>query len=159
VQGNCGDLAEKRQLRVMVRLPSVLTGIRTSLEAVVNRIVPALAAAPVLALALVVPVHAAEAAQVGGNGYILRVHGLTGAETREATLVCDPVAAGTHPRAEEACEAIAEAGSIAGAKGEEHACPFVYDPVVAVAYGTENYREEFANECVLMSEKGVVFDF
>ncbi|WP_435112332.1 SSI family serine proteinase inhibitor [Nocardiopsis synnemataformans] len=124
-----------------------------------NRIVPALAAAPVLALALTAPAHAAEAAQTGGNGYILRVHALTSGETREATLVCAPVAAGTHPRAEEACEAIAEAGSLAGVRGEEQACPFVYDPVVAVAYGTEDYREEFSNECVLMSEKGAVFDF
>lgn len=124
-----------------------------------NRIVPALAAAPVLALALTVPAHSAEAAQAADSGYILRVHGLTSAETREATLVCAPVAAGTHPRAEEACEAIAEAGSIAEVEGEEQACPFIYDPVVAVAYGTENYREEFSNECVLMSEKGVVFDF
>ncbi|NKZ01023.1 SSI family serine proteinase inhibitor [Nocardiopsis alborubida] len=124
-----------------------------------NRIVPALAAAPVLALALAAPAHAAEEARPGDNGYILRVHGLTDAETREATLVCAPVAAGTHPRAEEACEAIAEAGSIAGVRGEEQACPFVYDPVVAVAYGTEDYREEFSNECVLTSEKGAVFDF
>ncbi|PDP86000.1 proteinase inhibitor I16 subtilisin-type inhibitor [Glycomyces fuscus] len=124
-----------------------------------NRIVPALVAAPVLALALAVPAHAAEAAQAGENGYILRVHGLASAETREATLVCEPVVAGTHPRAEEACEAIAEAGSIAKVESEEQACPFVYDPVVAVAYGTENYREEFSNECVLMSEKGAVFDF
>jgi hypothetical protein len=143
----------------MVRLPSVLSGIRTSLEAVVNRIVPALAAAPVLALALAAPAHAVEAAQTGESGYILRVHGLTTGETREVTLVCSPVAAGTHPRAAEACEAIAEAGSLAAVEGQERPCTFVYDPVVAVAYGTEDYREEFSNECVLLSEKGVVFDF
>ncbi|MCK9872484.1 SSI family serine proteinase inhibitor [Nocardiopsis dassonvillei] len=124
-----------------------------------NRIVPALAAAPVLALALAAPAHAAAPAQTGENGYILRVHGLTTGETREVTLVCAPVAAGTHPRAAEACEAIAEAGSLAAVKGQERPCTFVYDPVVAVAYGTEDYREEFSNECVLVSEKGAVFDF
>ncbi|ASU56520.1 MULTISPECIES: SSI family serine proteinase inhibitor [Nocardiopsis] len=124
-----------------------------------NRIVPALAAAPVLALALAAPAHAVEAAQTGESGYILRVHGLTTGETREVTLVCSPVAAGTHPRAAEACEAIAEAGSLAAVEGQERPCTFVYDPVVAVAYGTEDYREEFSNECVLLSEKGVVFDF
>ncbi|WP_047871734.1 SSI family serine proteinase inhibitor [Nocardiopsis sp. RV163] len=124
-----------------------------------NRIVPALAAASVLALALTAPAHAAEAAQTGENGYILRVHSLTTGETREVTLVCAPVAAGTHPRAAEACEAIAEAGSLAAVEGRERPCTFVYDPVVAVAYGTEDYREEFSNECVLVSEKGAVFDF
>ncbi|WP_017569311.1 SSI family serine proteinase inhibitor [Nocardiopsis halotolerans] len=117
----------------------------------------ALAAAPVLALTLVAPAHAA--GRVADNGYILRVHDLQNHQTREATLVCAPVAAGNHPRAEEACAAIDEAGSIAAVEGEEKACPFVYSPVVAVAYGTENYREEFSNACVLLSEKGPVFDF
>lgn len=155
-----GNFPKKPLLFVMVPLRSVLSPYSARpLEAVVKRTVPALALAPLLTLALAGPAHSAEGS-FEDNGYVLSVQDLADGETTEATLVCFPVVAGTHPRASEACEAIEEAGSIAGvrARAQSQACPSIYAPVVAEAHGAENYREEFGNSCVLMSQKGPIFD-
>ncbi|MFD6949755.1 proteinase inhibitor I16 subtilisin-type inhibitor [Nocardiopsis sp. TSRI0078] len=118
----------------------------------------ALVAAPVLASALVAPVHAAEAGQASSSVYVLSVRDVSSGSIKALSLQCDP-AGGTHPRAEAACEAIAEGGSIRNAKGEDRACTMVHDPVVATASGAEEYQQEFPNHCMLTSEKGAIFDF
>ncbi|WP_150238234.1 SSI family serine proteinase inhibitor [Nocardiopsis quinghaiensis] len=123
-----------------------------------KRTVPSLAAAPVLALALIAPVHAAEAGQASPLIYVLSVRDVSSGGTKAISLQCAP-AGGTHPRAEVACETIAEGGSITDAKGAGGDCPLIYDPVVATASGAEDYQREFPNDCVLESEKGAVFDF
>ncbi|MFW6640202.1 SSI family serine proteinase inhibitor [Nocardiopsis algeriensis] len=80
-------------------------------------------------------------------------------ERREVTLDC-VTARGTHPRAGEACDAIAESGSISGVTAESGAfCTMEHAPVTARAEGAEEYEETFGNSCVLRSAKGPVFDF
>jgi hypothetical protein len=123
-----------------------------------KRTASALAAAPVLALALAAPVYAAETAQTSPVTYVLSVRDVSSGSTKAISLQCHP-AGGTHPKAEEACEAIAEGGSIEGAEGPGGDCPMIHDPVVATASGAEDYQQEFPNRCVLTGEKGAVFDF
>ncbi|WP_159944124.1 MULTISPECIES: SSI family serine proteinase inhibitor [unclassified Nocardiopsis] len=117
----------------------------------------ALVAAPALVLALGAPVQAAPFA--AEQRHVLFVQKESEDWARQAILECGP-AGGTHPRAEDACAAIAEAGSIADIRSTQRLCPLVYDPVIATAYGDDGiYHETFANQCVLLSEKGPVFDF
>ncbi|OOC56615.1 MULTISPECIES: SSI family serine proteinase inhibitor [Nocardiopsis] len=123
-----------------------------------KRTIPALAAAPVLALVLAAPVHAAEAAQTSPAIYVLSVRDVSSGATKAISLQCHP-AGGTHPKAEEACEAIAEGGSIEGVEGPGGDCTMIHDPVVATASGAEEYQREFSNRCLLTAGKGAVFDF
>ncbi|GAB3725586.1 SSI family serine proteinase inhibitor [Nocardiopsis nanhaiensis] len=113
------------------------------------------AAATAVALSLAAPAHAyAESAQ-----YTLRVVDETTGESSLAALECDP-AGGTHPRAEEACEAIEEAGgSIAEVDSSGAPCTMIYQPVTVTSTGYEEYEETFGNACVLDTTKGAVFDF
>ncbi|MCY9787383.1 SSI family serine proteinase inhibitor [Nocardiopsis sp. EMB25] len=80
---------------------------------------------------------------------------------REVSLVCAPKGgAGSHPRAADACAAIARAGSIKAVPADPAAaCTLEYRPVIASARGSENYRAKFGNTCLLHAAKGVVFDF
>lgn len=78
---------------------------------------------------------------------------------RWAALDCDPVG-GDHPRAEEACDLIAEHGDIASVQGvSEGPCTMIYKPVTIRVTGIEEYEETFGNECVMKGAKGAVFDF
>jgi hypothetical protein len=84
---------------------------------------------------------------------------------RTVTLACDP-ARGSHPRAEDACNALTMAhGAISKLPPREQfaACPMIYQPVTARATGeyrgrSISYRKTFANECTLLQATGSVFD-
>ena len=118
------------------------------------RTVLACAAATALALSLAAPAYAyGESAQ-----YTLRIVDEMSGETSTVALECDP-AGGTHPRAEEACEAIEEGGSIASADFSGDPCPMIYRPVTATSIGFEDYEETFGNSCSLNPTKGAIFDF
>ena len=144
---------EKRELLVLIQLPSVVNPGSVRLETVVKRTALALLAVPALVSALVAPAHG-EAVE----RHVLSVQSESEGWVRQVVLECDPVG-GTHPRAEEACEAIAEAGSVEGVTGAQNPCPMIYAPVVATAHGEGVYRQEFPNHCVLLNDKGAVFDF
>ncbi|WP_046732381.1 SSI family serine proteinase inhibitor [Streptomyces humi] len=82
--------------------------------------------------------------------------------THNALLLCDPPQG--YARAAEAC---AELGTVGGdiarlAPAEGAVCPMVYAPVTAQARGQWNgrpieYRETYANACVLAARTGPVF--
>lgn len=86
---------------------------------------------------------------------------------RAVTLRCEPSPGGDHPAAPEACADIAAArGGVAGVRDmdPDRVCTRIYDPVVITAQGVwegrlVSYRETFANECVMLGEKGAVFEF
>ncbi|WP_338933158.1 subtilase-type protease inhibitor [Streptomyces netropsis] len=84
---------------------------------------------------------------------------------RAVTLTCMPRVAGTHPNASEACRLLHEAdGSIANLPGRWHACTMEYMPVMVTAVGVwqgqrVTHEETFANRCILLRERGTVFDF
>ena len=118
----------------------------------------ALLAASAVTLSLTAPVHAAPIERADWPGYILTVEFVRTGEIRGLNLHCDP-AGGSHPKPEEACSAIAGAGSIEELRGEPAPCTLVHDPVIARATGVEEFEQEFPNSCVLLNEKGVVFDF
>lgn len=84
---------------------------------------------------------------------------------RAATLTCFPKIAGSHPFARNACKLLDGAqGSIADLAGKRHVCTAEYIPVTVTAEGVWQgqrirYEETFENRCVLLSERGTVFDF
>ncbi|RKT57403.1 SSI family serine proteinase inhibitor [Saccharothrix australiensis] len=84
--------------------------------------------------------------------------------TRTITLTCGP-AGGTHPRAEQACEALGGVdGEIAGMAQQSVVCTLEYDPVTVEATGLWHGRERrftatFPNRCAMRAETGPVFDF
>ncbi|MEE2051230.1 MULTISPECIES: SSI family serine proteinase inhibitor [Nocardiopsidaceae] len=123
--------------------------------AVVHRTALALAATAVLSLAFAVP---AQAERTVTTSHTLSIRTPSTGEVRQVTLECRPTG-GDHPEAERACAAVDGAGSIARAKGEGGMCTMIHQPVVAVAEGAERYEEEFSNSCLLVSQKGVLFDF
>ncbi|MFI6645033.1 SSI family serine proteinase inhibitor [Streptomyces sp. NPDC050504] len=71
---------------------------------------------------------------------------------------------GGHPRNSEACAALDEVdGDIWQIRRTGTACPFIYEPVTAVAYGKWKgrrvaYAKAFPNECVLHASTGPVFE-
>ena len=81
---------------------------------------------------------------------------------RRSTLICDPPA-GTHPRAREACAALAAVGGdFSALHVDGGACTMQYDPVTVTAIGLwrgqpVRYRHTFGNGCVLRTETGPVF--
>lgn len=90
--------------------------------------------------------------------YVLTLGFDNSGEQRRVSLDCDPVS-GTHPNAEEACDLLAEAGSIEQIPAEEGFCTMEHNPVTVEAMGTEEYSETFGNPCRLDLAKGAVFDF
>ncbi len=131
-----------------------------------KRIATALTCAAALALCLGAPAHAdSGAVRAGTADYLLQVVSHSGApdgkvsQVRWAVLDCDPVG-GSHPRAEEACDLIAEHGDVAGVSvGWNSACTMDYRPVTVRVTGAEQYEETFGNECAMKNTKGAVFDF
>ncbi|SDK63297.1 Subtilisin inhibitor-like [Actinopolyspora mzabensis] len=84
---------------------------------------------------------------------------------RSVTLRCEPTG-GTHPRAEEACEELANTGGEFGALQEERnpMCPLVYRPVTVRATGmwrnrAVDHRETFSNKCEMQAKTGKLFEF
>ncbi|MFJ2577993.1 SSI family serine proteinase inhibitor [Kitasatospora aureofaciens] len=83
-----------------------------------------------------------------------------------ATLHCpDDGTRPGHPHAEQACADLTAAdGDVARITHQNGVCPMVYSAVTAKAYGVWNgqrveYAKTFANDCVMRSETGAVFDF
>lgn len=122
-----------------------------------HRTALALVATAALSLSFAAPAHAVQAESAESTTHTLSIRSQSG-KAAQVTLECRPTG-GDHPRAEDACTSIDEAGSVSGVTGTGGMCPMIYDPVVAVAEGAEKYEQEFANSCVLVSEKGAVFDF
>lgn len=145
---------ENRKPMVLSRLPSVVIPGSVRLETIVRRTASTLFAVPALVLALVAPAHG----ETPAERHVLSVRSESEGWVRQVVLECAPVG-GTHPRAEEACEAIAEAGSIEDVTGSQNPCPMIYAPVVATAHGGGVYQQEFPNHCMLLTQKGAVFDF
>lgn len=82
-----------------------------------------------------------------------------------AVLVCDP-AAGTHPDASAACDAIATAnGDFNALPSEPDAiCTMIYAPATATATGlwhgrSVNFEKTYSNACLMQAETGPVFSF
>ncbi|CAL9460861.1 subtilase-type protease inhibitor [Nocardiopsis dassonvillei] len=90
--------------------------------------------------------------------YVLSVTDESTGQRSVTTLDCDPVG-GTHPEAEAACAAIAEAGSIEAIAPAEGVCTLEYRPVTATATGREDFERTFGNPCQLRMAKGDVFAF
>ncbi|WP_267897178.1 SSI family serine proteinase inhibitor [Streptomyces albireticuli] len=84
---------------------------------------------------------------------------------RAATLTCLPKITGSHPFAENACRLLEKAeGSFVDLIGEKRDCTKEYIPVTVTADGVwqgrrVKYEESFGNRCVLLRERGLVFDF
>jgi hypothetical protein len=125
-------------------------------------------AAAALALGLAAPAQAAEGG--AASHYTLRLAVGEQEAFREATLICGDTAGGdaargtaggTHPRASEACDLIAEAGSVEAVMVDpEGVCTMEYQPHEATASGgEEEYSEVFGNKCRMASAKGPLFDF
>lgn len=114
----------------------------------------ACAAAAALAVGLTSPASAART----DADYVLSVEFENSGEYRQVSLDCKP-AGGNHPKAQEACDLIAEHGSIASIPAEEGQCTMEYSPVKASSIGWEEYSETFSNPCLLGLGKGEVFDF
>ncbi|SDJ62222.1 SSI family serine proteinase inhibitor [Streptomyces indicus] len=78
-------------------------------------------------------------------------------------LRCPPGKGNGHPHAGAACRTLAKAkGEIANIKPRDVACPMIYKPVTAVAYGMWDgtrriYAKTFSNDCVMGAETGSVF--
>lgn len=131
-----------------------------------NRMMTALtcAAATAFALSAAVPAHAeslpAEAQYTIEVRSPVENRGDEAASwSRVTTLDCDP-AGGSHPRAEEACDLIAEHGDIASVQSAgDGVCTMIYQPVTARVTGAEEYEQTFSNACVMNNTKGEIFDF
>jgi hypothetical protein len=82
---------------------------------------------------------------------------------RFATLTCDPPG-GFHPEAAAACRALAAAeGDFAKLPSRGGACPHMYYPIRAAAFGQwrgtpVNYGAQYGNPCLMLVETGPVFD-
>lgn len=116
--------------------------------------VVACTAAAVCAVGLAAPASAVRT----GADYALILGFENSGEQRQVSLDCNPVG-GTHPNAEEACDLIAEAGTIEQIPTEEGFCTMEHNPVTVEAMGAEEYSETFGNPCQLNLAKDAVFDF
>ncbi|WP_199546898.1 SSI family serine proteinase inhibitor [Streptomyces sp. N35] len=78
-------------------------------------------------------------------------------------LRCPPGKGNGHPNAGAACRALTKAkGEIGAIKPQDVACPMIYKPVTAVAYGMWDgtrriYAKSFSNDCVMGAATGKVF--
>lgn len=85
--------------------------------------------------------------------------------TTDTSLECEP-AGGDHPQPRSACEQLAEFdGDFEAVDAQSgDACVLIYAPVTVTAEGhwrgdVVDYEETFPNKCVMMGQKGVIFDF
>ncbi|MFL1381269.1 MULTISPECIES: SSI family serine proteinase inhibitor [unclassified Nocardiopsis] len=114
-----------------------------------------------LLTALALTPGTASAERHAPSRYVLSVTQGEVADTEHAattTLECSPTG-GDHPRADEACRAIAEAGSIEAIAPGDGACLMLYDPVTVTVTGDEEFERTYGNSCQLALAKGPVFDF
>ncbi len=83
---------------------------------------------------------------------------------RAASLFCRPPG-GTHPEAAAACSQLDRVGGdIDALSAQPMLCTYEYAPVTVTARGhwddrEIDYRETFANRCVMLRETGAVFAF
>ncbi|MFE3458499.1 SSI family serine proteinase inhibitor [Nocardiopsis aegyptia] len=114
--------------------------------------------AAVLALGLAAPAQAYDAGTAAH--YTLQLAVGQRETPREATLTCGRTAGGTHPNAAEACELIAEAGSVEAVMVDPGGvCTLEYLPHEVTVSGGEEYSEVFGNKCRMTTAKGPIFDF
>lgn len=125
---------------------------------------PAVGSLLAIALLAAVPAAPARAALPGEQAPPTRLH-LTVQGQRTVTLRCDPPG-GSHPRARDACRALAAAGGDLTklAHARDVACVAVYDPVAVRARGTwrgrpMTYDATFSNRCTMTAATGAVFAF
>lgn len=85
--------------------------------------------------------------------------------TTGTSLECEP-AGGDHPQPRSACELLAEFDGDFEAVDTKScdACVLIYAPVTVTAEGhwqgdVVDYTETFPNKCVMIGEKGAIFDF
>lgn len=84
--------------------------------------------------------------------------------SRSVQLICEP-AAGTHPRAAEACAAVQEAeGDFTRLPVKDEICPMIYSPLQAEARGhwrgePVEFTAEYSNRCRADTQSGGVFRF
>lgn len=116
--------------------------------------VVACAAAATCVVGLAAPASAART----DADHVLTLEFENSGEQRQVSLDCNPVG-GTHPNAEEACDLIAEAGTIEEIPVEEGFCTMEHNPVTVSSMGAEEYSETFGNPCQLGLAKGAVFEF
>ncbi|CAM00048.1 subtilisin inhibitor-like [Saccharopolyspora erythraea NRRL 2338] len=117
----------------------------------------------VFAVAALIPLGAN--AETGPTKVTLTAQQL-GAPLSVAVLTCEP-SGGTHPRAEDACAVMSATGGMIEempAQNPQALCPLIWRPVGVTATGLWNgkpieYAKTFANDCVMRSQLGVVFDF
>jgi hypothetical protein len=128
-----------------------------------GRIVGATLTAVFAVTGTVVAAPAASAAP--RRSYLVMTITLPGDRSQRVTLRCDPQG-GTHPRAVEACKAVAAVrGNLRALRRTEGVmCLALYQPATAVATGTwrghaVRYKKTFSNKCVLAVETGAVFQF
>ncbi|GAB3442391.1 hypothetical protein GCM10027570_09550 [Streptomonospora sediminis] len=106
------------------------------------------------------------AAQVPDAVMKLSVTGPDRKAAETTTLNCAP-AGGSHPNAQDACEALQRAGgdfAALGKRNEQRVCTLRYAPVTVSATGTwhgapVDYSEKFSNACVASVETERIFDF
>jgi hypothetical protein len=120
-----------------------------------------LTAAAALLLAAAAPATA-RSATTGDHLYLMVTTGDgRSSDTRGILLLCDPPQG--HGRAAEACAQLDSVGGDIGTLPPAHVyCPMLYAPVTAEARGEWNgrpveYRQTFANGCVMRARTGAVF--
>ncbi|WP_425581771.1 SSI family serine proteinase inhibitor [Streptosporangium vulgare] len=86
--------------------------------------------------------------------------------TQVAVLQCSPLVGGTHPKAREACVALAPKDGDVGkfTPPARTFCPWLYEPVTISAVGVWDDRfslssQTFGNSCLLSSSLGAVAGF
>jgi hypothetical protein len=118
-----------------------------------------------LATSIVAIVLTAPAARADGSTQlVLKATTGTGAP-HSVTLRCDP-AAGTHPKAAQACSDLVRShGEISATRDKSpRACFMIYSPITVSAEGTwqgqsVNFGTKFPNTCALRAKTGSIFDF
>ena len=107
--------------------------------------------------ALVLAPGAASAEQRPAR-YILSITDEFAGRSMTTTLACNPVG-GAHPRAEDACADIAEAGSIKAITSVGGICTMHYRPFTVTVRGHERFEQTFSNSCLMVQAKRSVFGF
>ena len=121
------------------------------------------AATPAAAAAAATPVSP-EARSGGDYLYLMVTKGDSRSSgTRGTLLLCDPPHGHGHGRAAEACAQLdAAGGEISALPAADVYCPMLYAPVTVQARGQWHgrpvqYRQTFANGCVMEARTGAVF--
>jgi hypothetical protein len=140
-------------------MSAVRSAVRTTLVAAAAT--AALFAAAGGATAQQTPAHEK---QQGNWMYLAVVQGEGVVGDMKGTLLkCPPAKAPGHSNAKDACKQLAAVdGDIAKIKRADVACPMIYKPVTAVAYGMWDGRrmvfaKNYPNACVMAASTGSVF--